>query len=359
MKPKPIAVQSRGRRVGPEVSQRSSRPRIVRLIRSVRFKIVLLLLVPFVALSALWAFAASLTLGEGLNLRNVETVQDHLGYPSGALGSALQAERRLSLVYLGGKDPAVRASLESQRLVTDRQMELFKRLAGDKDVQDVADGEQKRWTSEVLRRLDSLADSRHAVDVGSAARPQAFATYTQIISGINGLQASLSTLRDPDVAHDARNQVAMGRAREVLSQEDALLAGALAAHRFTPGEHGEFIKLVRTQRYLYGQAIAELDAVGQATYRKITSSSILTKLRGLELSSAASAEQRSKPIANGIITRIVIAGAFGLAALLIMVILSIWVGRSVIRELTKLKRAALELASERLPSVIRRLRRGE
>jgi signal transduction histidine kinase len=353
-----------------------------------------------VALSALWAFAANLTLGEGLNLRHVETIQDHLGYPSGALGSALQAERRLSLVYLGGRDPAVQASLESQRLVTDRQSALFQRLAGDKDVQNVADRGQKRWTNEVLRRLDSLASSRHAVDIGSASRPQAYATYTQIVGSINGLQASLSTLRDPDVAQDAKNQVAMGRAREVLSEEDALLAGTLAARRLTAGEHGEFIKLVGTQRYLYAQAAAELGPADQATYRKITSSreydrlqatenrivqdhtrgrpaqvsislpvtdvdwktttsSILTKLRGLELSSSASAEQRSKPIANGIITRIVIAGGFGLVALLIMVILSIWVGRSVIRELTKLKRAALELASERLPSVIRRLRRGE
>lgn len=360
----------------------------------------MLLLVPFVALSALWAFAASLTLGEGLNLRHVETVQNHLGYPSGALGSALQAERRLSLVYLGGRDPAVRASLESQRLVTDRQSELFQRLAGDSDVRNVADSEQKRWTNEVLRRLGTLAGSRHAVDAGSAGRPEAFATYTEMISSINGLQASLSTLRDPDVAQDARNQVAMGRAREVLSQEDALLAGALAARRLTPAEHGELIKLVGTQRYLYSQAVSELRPADQAIYRKITSSreyarletaenrivqdhtagrpqpismalpvtdvdwktttsSLLTKLRGLELSSSASAEQRSKPISDGIINRIAIAGGFGLAALLIMVVLSIWVGRSVIRELTKLKRAALELASERLPSVIRRLRRGD
>ncbi|HEY7488302.1 MAG TPA: nitrate- and nitrite sensing domain-containing protein [Streptosporangiaceae bacterium] len=373
---------------------------------------MLLLLVPFVALSALWAFAASLTLGEGLNLRHVETIQDHLGYPSGALGSALQAERRLSLVYLGGKDPAVQASLESQRLVTDRQTDLFQRLAGDKDVQNIADNEQKRWTNEVLRRLGTLANSRRAVDTGSAGRPEAFATYSQIIASIDGLQASLSTLRDLDVAQDAKNQVEMGRAREVLSQEDALLAGALAAHRVTPAEHGEFIKLVGTQRYLYSEVVSELRPEDQARYHKIvssaeyrrlqavenrivqdhtagvmqmgpagptgaarpvpatrlpttdvdwktTTSSIVTKLRGLELSSAASAEQRSKPISSGIINRIVIAGGFGLGAILIMVILSIWVGRSVIRELTKLKRAALELASERLPSVIRRLRRGE
>jgi signal transduction histidine kinase len=382
----------------------------VRLIRSVRFKIVLLLLVPFVALSALWAFAASLTLGEGLNLRHVTTIQDHLGYPSGALGSALQAERRLSLVYLGGRDPAVRASLESQRLVTDRQTELFQRLAGDRDVQDVAEAEQKQWTAEVLRRLGTLGTSRRSVDSGSADRPDAYETYTEMITAINGLQTSLTTLRDLDAAHDARNQVELGLARELLSQEDALLAGALAAGHITGSEHGEFIKLVGAQRFVYDEVAAELRAADQAHYRKITStpefrrlrtmesriiqqhvsgrdappgdalapdhpaafrppvsdadwktttSSILTKLRGLELSSAANAEARSQPIADGIIRRIVIAGGFGLGAILIMVVLSIWVGRSVIRELTKLKRAALELASERLPSVIRRLRRGE
>jgi signal transduction histidine kinase len=364
----------------------------VRLIRSVRFKIVLLLLVPFVALSALWAFAASITLGDGLNLLHVKTIQDHLGYPSGALGSALQSERRLSLVYLGGKDPAVQASLESQRLVTDRQIELFQRLARDGDVQDVAEAQQKQWAAEVSRRLETLAASRRAVDAGSAGRPQAYNTYTQVIASINGLQSSLSTLRDLDVNQDAKNQVAMARAREVLSEEDALLAGALASGRVTPSEHADFTKLVGTQRYLYDAAVAELRPSDQTYYRKIestrefsrlqviennvigqvrarapvsdvdwktTSSSVLTKLRGLELASAASAEQRSKPIADGIIRRVVMSGGFGLGAIVVMVILSIWVGRSVIRELTRLKRAALELASERLPSVIRRLRRGE
>jgi signal transduction histidine kinase len=384
----------------------------------------LLLLVPFVALSALWAFAASLTLGEGLELRHVQTVQDHLGYPSGALGSALQAERRLSLVYLGGKDPAVRASLESQRLVTDRQAAVFERLARDKAVQDVADGEQKRWAGEVLHRLDTIGSVRRAVDVGSGGRPQAYTTYTQIIGTINGLQASLTPLRDNGVAQEAQSQVAMAWAREVLSQEDALLAGALAAKRISQGEQAQFIELIGTQRYLYAAAASGLGPADQAAYRKITSSrefahlqamenlftqervytpspapgsaaagsaaagsgaagsggagagatpklpisdvdwkittsSVLTKLRGLELSLAASAEQHSKPIARGIITRIVTAGTFGLVALLIMIVLSIWVGRSVIRELTRLKRAALELANERLPSVIVRLRRGE
>jgi signal transduction histidine kinase len=364
----------------------------VRLIRSVRFKIVLLLLVPFVALSALWAFAASITLGDGLNLLHVKTIQDHLGYPSGALGSALESERRLSLVYLGGKDPAVRASLESQRLVTDRQIDLFQRLARDGDVQNVAEAQQKQWAAEVSRRLETLGGSRRAVDAGSAGRPQAYNTYTQIIASINGLQSSLSTLRDLDVNQDAKNQVAMARAREVLSQEDALLAGALASGQVSPSEHADFTKLVGTQRYLYEAAVAELRPSDQAYYRKIestrefsrleviensvigqrrarapvsdvdwktTSSSVLTKLRGLELASASSAQQRSKPIADGIIRRVVMSGGFGLGAIVVMVILSIWVGRSVIRELTKLKRAALELASERLPSVIRRLRRGE
>jgi signal transduction histidine kinase len=90
-----------------------------------------------------------------------------------------------------------------------------------------------------------------------------------------------------------------------------------------------------------------------------TVSSVLTRFRGLELASTSAASQRSKPISNGIIVRVVLAGVLGLVAVIASLVLSLWVGRSVIRELTGLRRAALDLANERLPGVIRRLRRGE
>jgi signal transduction histidine kinase len=213
------------------------------------------------------------------------------------------------------------------------------------------------------------------------------------------------------VTKDSDTEVALARAREVLSQEDALLSGALAAGRLTFAEHVQFTKLVGTQHSLYDDLLPDLRPSDRALYQRIIStteytrlekleryftdhmpasgpmggmqggantatsvaqikpetpvqwkttvSSVLTRFRGLELVATSAANERAKPIANGIILRVALAGALGLVAVIASLVLSLWVGRSVIRELTGLRRAALDLANERLPGVIRRLRRGE
>ncbi|MFB4306514.1 nitrate- and nitrite sensing domain-containing protein [Actinomadura sp. GTD37] len=350
--------------------------------------------VSVVSLGVLWAFAASIALGEGLNLRHVKTVQDHYGYPSGALGSALQAERRLSTVYLGGRAEGDRASLESGRLVTDRQADLFRRLARNQAARDAAPAHTRRLADKILTELDGLDARRRTIDTGAVDRGRAFADYTALLGDVGALQGSLATLDNSEVAKDARNEASLTRAREVLAQEDALLAGALAAGRMTPAEHSRFVKLVGTQRALYGYAAAELRTADQSYYQRVagmpeygrlrtledrfvgsarlvksggnsgvlwktTADSNLTRLRGLELAVSESAEKRAAPIADGIITRVVLAGALGLVAVAASLVLAVWVARSVIRELARLRREAIDLADVRLPGVIRRLRRGE
>ncbi|WP_168221261.1 nitrate- and nitrite sensing domain-containing protein [Actinomadura sp. WMMA1423] len=350
--------------------------------------------VSVVALGVLWAFAASIALGEGLNLRHVKTVQDHYGYPSGALGSALQAERRLSMVYLGGRAEGDRAAMESGRLVTDRQADLFRRLAEAESVQGAAPKDARRIAGKILTELDGLDDRRRAIDAGRLDRARAFADYTALLGDVGALQGSLATLDNSEVAKDARNEASLTRAREVLAQEDALLAGALAAGRITPDEHAQYVKLVGTQRTLYTYTSAELRSPDQSYYQRIvgmpeygrlrtledrfvasprlvnatgtagalwktTADSNLTRLRGLELAVSAGAEKRAQPISEGIITRVVLAGALGLVAVVATLVLAIWVARSVIRELARLRREAIDLADVRLPGVIRRLRRGD
>ncbi|MGH3342774.1 MAG: sensor histidine kinase, partial [Carbonactinosporaceae bacterium] len=369
------------------------RSRREELRRSVRFKIVSLVLVPLVSLSALWMFATSITLGDGLNLLHVESVQDHLGYPSGALGSALQKERRLSLVYTGSGGPDERAAMESQRIRTDQQASLFRRLASDEDARSDASELAQRRADEVLTHLRRLDDFRDQVDRGSVDRAQVFVTYSEVVGSVTSLQSSLSTLSDPGVAKDYQTLLALARARELLSQEDGLLSGALAAGHLTSAEHATFVKIVGAQRTMYAQTAADLPAADHAYYREIvatsqyerlrslenqviydtrpgkpapvtdtqwktTADSMLTRLRGVELAANQGVEERSKPIATDVIRRVTLAGVVGLAAVVISIIISVQVARSVIRDLTGLKNAALELANEQLPGVVSRLRRG-
>jgi signal transduction histidine kinase len=68
---------------------------------------------------------------------------------------------------------------------------------------------------------------------------------------------------------------------------------------------------------------------------------------------------RSVPVAVGILVRLALAGVVGLIAVIVAIYISLRVGRGFIRRLGGLRAAALELAGERLPAVVTRLRRGE
>ncbi|OLT20456.1 hypothetical protein BJF79_15955, partial [Actinomadura sp. CNU-125] len=359
--------------------------------RSIRFKVVLMVTVSVVSLALLWTFAANIALGEGLNLRHVETVQDHYAYPAGALGSALQEERRLSMVYLGGRDTTAGAAMESGRLVTDRQADLFRELAVHEE--DVP-GRTRRLADKILQTLDGLAERRRAIDSGTIDRRRAFADYTALLGDVGALQGSLVTLDNAEVAKDARSQAELSEAREALAQENAWLAGALAAGGMTSGEHSTFVQLVGAQRTLYAHAAADLRPDERAYYERVvqfpayrrlhaleehfvgsrkavanageagrlwktTVDSNLTRMRGLELSLAAGAEKRAEPISDEIITRVVLAGLLGVLAVVASLVIAVWVARSIIRELARLRREAIDLADVRLPGVVARLRRGE
>lgn len=360
---------------------------------SIKLRIILPLLVPLISLTALWAFAASITLGDGLDLLNVRKISDHFSYPAGALNSAMQKERRASLTYLGGTTSAARATMESQRIRTDQQEKQFRKLTSDDSARDAADATTLKRTAEVQRRLSSLKRLRSEIDGHTTNRHRAFDTYTEIVTSLIDLQGTLTTLSEPNVARESRSLISLTQARELLSEEDALLSGSIAAGHMTSGEHTRFTQLVGAQRHRYTTIAAELPSAGRSYYDhitgleiygrlrtlenrvmahnrphrplqiaavrwKTTADSTLTRFRGLELASNTKADQDSQPVADTIIWRVVVAGVVGLIALILSIVLSLWVARSVAAELRKLRDTALELANERLPGVISRLRRN-
>ena len=360
---------------------------------SIRFKILLPLLVPLLSLTALWVFAAATTLGDGLELRHVRTISDHFGYPAGALNSALQQERRMSLTYLGGRAPDARASLESQRIRTDQQADLFRNLATDPDARDVAGSATLSRADDALGRLASLKKLRAAVDGQRVDRGHAYATYTGLIGSLNSVQSSLTTLTNPGVARESHSVVALTEAREALSQENGVISGVLAKGRMTQGQHTKLTQLIGAQRRGYESASADLTGsdrayydhiTGTETYQrlrtmenkisnqarpgqpipmnpvqwKVTSDSVLNQMRGLELAANARVNVLAAPVAQNIIWRIVGAGVLGLLALVASIWLSVRAAGSVVRELRALRDSALELANERLPSLVDRLRRN-
>src|SRR5687767_6679064 len=101
----------------------------------VRTKIFALL----VSLVALWVFTAVVTLRAGLNLLWVDTLDQRIDRPTDALITALQHERRLSLVYISTQGEEQRTALAAQRKRTDEARAQFERLARGTKVELAAD----------------------------------------------------------------------------------------------------------------------------------------------------------------------------------------------------------------------------
>ncbi len=362
--------------------------------KSIRRKIVALLLVPLVSLTAIWAFATVLTGREASRLFDVTTVVEEIGYPVEDTIRVLQQERRQTLVHLAdprASDPL--AALERSRTATDEAVAEIRRGAADADVRDaMGQAEQERLTA-VLDAFDGIGSLRRSVEDGTVDRAQALALYNRLVDPCHELLANLHVVDDVSLDKQYRALVNVSRARELLSREDALLGSALVTGRLTRAETRDVSDLVAQRTMMYDINLPLLPAADRGRYQRFwknaasaplrtaeeaavstgsgvprgvtaqswdtAAGSVLDELGDLDDHAADRYQDRVDPVATNTIAKVVVAGALGLIALLVSLFLSVRVGRSLIRDLRQLRLEAHEASGVRLPSVMRRLSAGE
>ncbi|MEV0612918.1 nitrate- and nitrite sensing domain-containing protein [Nonomuraea sp. NPDC050404] len=355
-----------------------------------RTKITAMLL----SLAALWVFAAWVTLREGVNLLWVSQLDSAVSSPSDPLLFALQDERRLSNVRLSEKTVQTRKELETQRKLTDRLHGAFRESAISGAVDLALDDQGDERLADMLARLDSLKDLRQGIDAGRFNQVQASAAYNDVIDPIYALYGSLATLDDKELAKDVRSLLTLSRARELLTREDALLAGALSEGRLTSATQAEFGQAVGAWRTTAEQAASDLNDTDRAAFDNLSKSQSATRLQNLErqvlehdagalnppftsdewksaterfladfntmvLGAGDNVVDRSVPVAVNVIVRLVLAGGLGLLAVIASILLSITTARSLFAQLQKLRDAAHELSDDRLPGIVERIGHGE
>ncbi|GAA4628141.1 nitrate- and nitrite sensing domain-containing protein [Actinoallomurus vinaceus] len=356
-----------------------------------RLKVTVLLTV----VTCLWGFAAYVTARQGLDLLSVNTIDQRVGRPTVDLVTALQQERRLSAVYLGDPSPANRAALDAQRGRTDKADATFRanaRVALHSRIRQ----EVKRRVREIFPLLRELPSERITIAARSVTRAQSAQTFDRIVDGAFLIYSHNAELDDRGVAKDARTLIALTRAKEVLSREDALVAGAFASRHFTAQERLDFTEIVGTQRFLHAEAVAELPAADRDRYDRMVGGPAFVRFRALEdrvnrpvtrarsqklpvsatewaqgiepvltaldkfvLACGDELVERAKPGAYGVIFRLALAGGLGLVAVIAAIVMSITTTRRLMRQLHRLRNAARELADKRLPGVVERLGHGE
>ncbi|MGW1782078.1 nitrate- and nitrite sensing domain-containing protein [Streptomyces sp. NPDC002143] len=363
--------------------------------KSIRRKIVALLLVPLVSLTVIWGFATVLTGREASRLFTVSSLVENVGYPIEDTVRVVQQERRQTLVYLA--DPRASdalSALRRTRTATDEALAEIRSNAQDPEVRDVLDQDDGEGLTAVLDAFEGVDSLRRSVEEGTVTRAQALDLYTQLIDPCYALLAKLDVVDSVEMDKQYRALVSVARARELLSQEDALLGSALVVGRLSGEEIRDVSDLAAQREVVYEISLAQLPTAERERYESFWKNATTAPLRTVEqavvaatpgdLPRSASArnwdtaagnvldelgtldeqandryQDRVRPVAIEVIVKAVFAGVFGLIALLVSLVLSVRIGRGLIRDLRQLRLEAHDASGVRLPSVMRRLSAGE
>jgi len=363
--------------------------------RSIRAKLIALLLVPLVSLCALWTYTTTTSVHQVWSLMQINTEYTWFGTPADNLSRALQDERRAAVAYAGaplGKGDLV--TLNRAEAATDAAVAVFTAHATDRHRLYGLNGTERAALSGVLQEILIIKDARIGITEHALDWTEAYHTYTSAQDPFFTLRLALTNVSAGDLARNAGVLVELVRAREYISEEDALMAGARAAGGFDQTEFQEFLTASSAEQLLFQVYESQLPAPQQQLYTQFTGGVEYTALTNLEsevselgatqsigsisaanwqptfdagladlsqidVQAAAMAGADARTYAIGVISQQGIVGALGLIAILLSLLLSLRIGRGLARDLVGLRDSAFDLAGSRLPSVMRRLRAGE
>jgi signal transduction histidine kinase len=375
------------------VKQKSSSETNYKTIRS---RLTGVVVVPSVVLLVMWALFSSYTVFDGFYQRAVASGVKDASIPAVSTFAAIQQERELSMTSLG-QPGASTADLRAQQLRTDEKVSTMKAAFAElasAAPQQVVDG-----INNLNGLLTQLPNRRAQVEAAKVPKREIYDYYNSVLdAGIALFNVQARIVPDPESVQGALAGIQYFQAADWMSRSTSLASGALAAGDFTSEDRVEFANLVGAYRSAIGAIEPYAEPSVRDHYRKITSTEDWKKTEAYQAGlirnedrigdvvSLSDWQAATTPV-NSELTELVseqatavadftlengenkfntvlIGSLIALLAVIIGIVVAVrisnrLVNRALISRLVKLKNDSLDLAHERLPSIVDRLRKGE
>ncbi|HUC59623.1 MAG TPA: ATP-binding protein [Streptosporangiaceae bacterium] len=358
--------------------------------RSVRLRIIVLVLVPVIALVSLYGLLLSLSLNSLISLREAETVRGEVTTPVTNIQLEVSRERMYALEYLA-RPNHYRLSLlltaESKSDYAISRYDSITAAALSKGVQSERIA-IRTWSAQ----LATLRQLRAAVVSVGLSRAAAAQAYSQIVIGGNSVinQALLPLLATPGIIQ-ANDLLVLEQSLQAEGEESNLFLADLTTHSYPGADQRLLSQLIVQHRELWAQAMAGLAPANQKIFAKDIPAAAAAKLTAMEnkiaagrktalrisattwnsathaynmgfikaLHAAANAVRGAAVSqARGLVLRLLLIAMLGLLAIIAAITVAVIVSRNLLRELSDLRTSAIALSSQRLPAVLGRLRAG-
>ncbi|HUB43054.1 MAG TPA: nitrate- and nitrite sensing domain-containing protein [Streptosporangiaceae bacterium] len=364
--------------------------------RSIRLRVGVLITVPVLCLLALYGFVVSITLGSAVSQKHATTLRNDVANPVANFQDEVASERADALLSLA--DPTntgVASKLGVQESATQRTLAALTVTLRGPGVTSLAAPPEQAAIRNLLSAAKKLTYIRGVVSDDAISMRSALADYDAVIdAGYPVIDEALDQVSSVSIVTQALDVLNLDRASQATQEEWDLLAGDMAQHKFPNADRLTFAALANQRESLFHVAEPDLDPDYRALLGKYVSpaansavgkieSAVITtpwhhgappaKLSGSKMAFVGYAnalgnglvqtgdalQNEDQHNTNTVITELILAAGLGLLGTIASVVLSLIIGRGLIRQLRELRESALTLAHERLPTVITRLRSGE
>jgi signal transduction histidine kinase len=364
---------------------------------SIRLRMILLVLVPLTALILVYAYAVAGQFGTAVGLANAGKISGTTITPVTDTMMALNAERAGATQYLASRSSHALAAYQADQAATDKQFLLVKTVTTSGPVTANATALDKADAATFVHDDDgALQALRGQVASGSIGLTPAINAYSAIMTdGLHVAEQSLQeTYVSQSLAITARAEASLFGAEMVALEENDIYSGDAMAGQMPAADQKEFAQLAGLRQYLVADAVPQLDGEASGLLRQQVPASLAAALTSEEDAIIAAPAGAAKPpvplstwqptvesyathlevvltkspnwiqaqvtsSARRALTTLIVAASLGLLAVIASIVFSLLMGRRLMRRLNGLRQAALELAHDRLPTVMARLRDGE
>jgi signal transduction histidine kinase len=369
--------------------------------RSIRLRMYFLVAIPLITMLGLFGYVAYTSVNNFLNLDRAPSLIRATSIPITNFVSLLQAERRAAIVYESQPTAANLAAYQSTITASKKGLTAFEGVVHSPATTQHATADETAALAKMVTDVTGMSGLRAEVIANKITPINTLLAYSEIIADQdNVFQAEAASMTDTLASSQGLGLISTINAREDISEQDAVLAGALAANSLTGPERAAFGQAAGRQfedTQLYEKLLTPAELTDfNATLNKLASASIQTDLTKIQdaveadVPLASMAQQGLSPaswetltsmwqkanyqagtnaatatlgtdeqLAANAKTRVWETAGVGLLGLILTLIVSLLLSRYINRRLATLRLSALTLAEEQLPSVVARLRRGE
>ncbi|GAA2601279.1 ATP-binding protein [Dactylosporangium fulvum] len=259
--------------------------------RSIKRRIIRLVLVPGVVAVTLWLVASGYLVFQGWYNREVANGVRKVSIPAVSALASIQQERRLSVGYLSQPSRGVQELLEQRQQTDQRLAEL--RTVADAGLANAPQSIVTRWKA-VTGFLDQLPGVRSTIDAKSADAQDAYDFYNQLLDAATALfDTQARMVPDATATKGGIAATEVWRASDLMSRAGSAIEAAFGARALSDQDHLAFVNMVGAYRFGLTTVAPHLQPEVRQRYEDVTASDAWKQLVAAENAIIASGPWRN------------------------------------------------------------------